>query len=56
LFIKTKGMFRSTRFLMNSLMEIELVQNIPVYTLVYRNWISSFFLKKPRRYFLVAKI
>jgi hypothetical protein len=36
------GMFGSTQFLINWLMEIEVVPNISVYASVYRNWIPSF--------------
>jgi hypothetical protein len=37
-----KGIFGSTQFLINWLMEIGVVLNISVYALVYRNWIPGF--------------
>jgi hypothetical protein len=37
-----KGLFGSTQFLINWFIKTEVVPNILVYVLVYRNWIISF--------------
>jgi hypothetical protein len=40
--VATQGLFRSTRFIRNWFIKIEMVPNISVYILFYRKWISTF--------------